>query len=102
MTDTGEWPDPADRAYAIEQVDRLRDQAVKGGLQFEAYLPRDLAFGFWTRLNRASSSIRRKPCSFSCRKAAIWSRMPICAVNCSRAGYRRRSTIPALLYPLTR
>jgi antitoxin ParD1/3/4 len=27
-----EWPDPSDKAHAVEQVKRLRDQAAKGGL----------------------------------------------------------------------
>ncbi len=36
--DNFEWPDPADKAYAVEQAKRLRDQVVKGGLRFEAYL----------------------------------------------------------------
>lgn len=42
-TDTPEWPDLADKAHAIEQAKRLRDQAAKGGLRFEAYLPPSLA-----------------------------------------------------------
>lgn len=42
-TDAPEWPDPADKAHAIEQAKRLRDQAAKGGLRFEAYLPPSLA-----------------------------------------------------------
>jgi len=45
MTDTDalEWPDPADKAHAVEQAKQLRDQAAKGGLRFEAYLPPSLA-----------------------------------------------------------
>ena len=37
-TDAPEWPDPADKAHAVEQAKQLRDQAAKGGLRFEAYL----------------------------------------------------------------
>ena len=45
MTDTDalEWPDPANKAHAVEQAKQLRDQAAKGGLRFEAYLPPSLA-----------------------------------------------------------
>lgn len=43
MNDTTEWPDPADKAHAIEQAKRLRDQVAEGGLRFEAYLPPSLA-----------------------------------------------------------
>ena len=46
MTDTDdafEWPDPADKAHAVEQAKRLRNQVAKGGLRFEAYLPPSLA-----------------------------------------------------------
>ena len=45
MTDSEapEWPDPADKAHAVEQAKQLRDQAAKGGLRFEAYLPPSLA-----------------------------------------------------------
>ena len=42
-TDAPEWPDPADKAHAVEQAKQLRDQAAKGGLRFEAYLPPSLA-----------------------------------------------------------
>ena len=42
-TDAPEWPDPADEAHAVEQAKQLRDQAAKGGLRFEAYLPPSLA-----------------------------------------------------------
>jgi len=45
-----EWPAPAERVHAIAervhaitQARRLRDQAAKGGLSFEAYLPPSLA-----------------------------------------------------------
>ena len=37
------WPDPADKAYAIEQASRLIDHVAEGGLRFEAYLPPSLA-----------------------------------------------------------
>ncbi|MBE0600118.1 MAG: hypothetical protein IH568_02280 [Burkholderiaceae bacterium] len=43
MSDATEWPDPADKAHAVEQARRLRDQAAKDGLRFEAYLPPSLA-----------------------------------------------------------
>ena len=33
--DTSEWPDPADKAHAVEQANRLRNQVAKGGLRFE-------------------------------------------------------------------
>ena len=42
-TDAPEWPDPADKAYAVEQAKRLRNQVAEGGLRFEAYLPPSLA-----------------------------------------------------------
>ena len=42
-SETIEWPDPADKAHAIEQARRLRDQVAEGGLRFEAYLPPSLA-----------------------------------------------------------
>ena len=41
--DISEWPDPADKAHAVEQANRLRNQVAKGGLRFEAYLPPSLA-----------------------------------------------------------
>jgi len=37
------WPDPVERARAIEQAKALREQAQKGGLRFTAYLPPGLA-----------------------------------------------------------
>ena len=42
-SDTAEWPDPADKAHAVEQAKRLRSQVAEGGLRFEAYLPPSLA-----------------------------------------------------------
>lgn len=42
-TEAARWPDPADRAHALEQARQLRDQASKGGLRFEAHLPPSLA-----------------------------------------------------------
>ena len=42
-TDAPEWPDPADKAHAVEQAKRLRNQVAEGGLRFEAYLPPSLA-----------------------------------------------------------
>lgn len=42
-TNAPEWPNPGDEAHAIEQARRIRDQVVKGGLRFEAYLPPSLA-----------------------------------------------------------
>jgi len=41
--DISEWPDPADKAHAVEQAKRLRNQVAEGGLRFEAYLPPSLA-----------------------------------------------------------
>lgn len=37
-TDAPEWPDPADKAHAVEQAKWLRNQVAEGGLRFEAYL----------------------------------------------------------------
>ena len=51
-TDTPEWPDPADAAHAIEQARRIRDQAAKGGLRFEAYLPPSLALWLLDRIEQ--------------------------------------------------
>lgn len=51
-TDAPEWPDPADKAHAVEQAKRLRDQAAKGGLRFEAYLPPGLAEWLLDRIER--------------------------------------------------
>lgn len=50
MTDTTEWHGPADKAHALEQTKRLRDQAAKGGLRFEAYLPSGLALWLLDRI----------------------------------------------------
>jgi len=52
MTDATEWPDPADQAHAVEQAKRLRDQAAKGGLRFEAYLPPALALWLLDRVEQ--------------------------------------------------
>lgn len=52
MNDTTEWPDPADMAHAVEQAKRLRDQAAKGGLRFEAYLPPGLALWLLDRIEQ--------------------------------------------------
>ncbi|MBS7701635.1 MULTISPECIES: hypothetical protein [unclassified Chelatococcus] len=46
------WPDPADEAHAVEQAKRLRDQAAKGGLRFEAYLPPELALWLLDRIEQ--------------------------------------------------
>ena len=51
-TDAPEWPDPADEAHAVEQAKQLRDQAAKGGLRFEAYLPPSLALWLLDRIER--------------------------------------------------
>ena len=51
-TDAPEWPDPADEAHAVQQAKRLRDQAAKGGLRFEAYLPPSLALWLLDRIER--------------------------------------------------
>lgn len=50
--DEFEWPDPADKAHAVEQAKQLRDQAAKGGLRFEAYLPSDLALWLLDRIEQ--------------------------------------------------
>jgi len=52
MNDEFEWPDPADKTHAVEQAKRLRDQAAKGGLRFEAYLPPSLALWLLDRIER--------------------------------------------------
>lgn len=52
MNDEFEWPDPADKAHAVEQAKRLRDQAAKGGLRFEAYLSPSLALWLLDRIER--------------------------------------------------
>ena len=40
---SGEWRTPAQKAEDIAQANALREQAEKGGLRFEAYLPPGLA-----------------------------------------------------------
>ena len=53
MTDTDdafEWPDPADKAHAVEQAKWLRNQVAEGGLRFEAYLPPSLALWLLDRI----------------------------------------------------
>ena len=55
MTDTDdafEWPDPADKAHAVEQAKRLRNQVAEGGLRFEAYLPPSLALWLLDRIEQ--------------------------------------------------
>lgn len=54
MTDNDafEWPDPADKAHAIEQAKRLRSQVNEGGLRFEAYLPPSLALWLLDRIEQ--------------------------------------------------
>lgn len=52
MKETIEWPDPADKAHAVEQAKRLRDQAAIDGLRFEAYLPRGLALWLLDKIER--------------------------------------------------
>ena len=47
-----EWPYPADKAHAVEQAKQLRDQAAKGGLRFEAYLPPSLALWLLDRIEQ--------------------------------------------------
>ena len=51
-TDAPEWPDPADKAHAVEQAKRLRNQVAEGGLRFEAYLPPSLALWLLDRIER--------------------------------------------------
>ncbi len=50
--DAPEWPDPADKAHAVEQAKRLRDQAAGGGLRFDAYLPPALALWLLDRIEQ--------------------------------------------------
>ncbi len=54
MTDTDalEWPDPADKAHAVEQAKRLRNQVNEGGLKFEAYLPPSLVLWLFDRIEQ--------------------------------------------------
>lgn len=52
MSEPTEWPDPAEKAYGIAQAKQLRDQAAKGGLRFEAYLPPDLALWLLDRIEQ--------------------------------------------------
>jgi hypothetical protein len=52
MSEPTEWPDPADKAHAVEQAKRLRDEAANGGLRFEAYLPPDLAVWLLDRIEQ--------------------------------------------------
>jgi hypothetical protein len=51
-TDAPEWPDPADKAHAVEQAKRLRNQVAEGGLRFEAYLPPSLALWLLDRIEQ--------------------------------------------------
>ncbi|WP_210385380.1 hypothetical protein [Brucella anthropi] len=51
-TDAPEWPDPADKAHAVEQAKRLRNQVAEGGLKFEAYLPPELALWLLDRIEQ--------------------------------------------------
>lgn len=52
MRETTEWPDPLDKAHAVEQTKRLREQASRGGLRFEAYLPPALALWLLDRIEQ--------------------------------------------------
>lgn len=52
MSDEFEWPDPADKAHAVEQAKRHHDQAAKSGLRFEAYLPPSLALWLLDRIEQ--------------------------------------------------
>jgi len=54
MSEPMEWPDPADKAYAVEQAKHLRNQAAAGGLKFEAYLPPDLAIWLLDRIEQGN------------------------------------------------
>ncbi|CAH2783374.1 MAG: hypothetical protein CBARDCOR_3617 [uncultured Caballeronia sp.] len=82
MSETTERPDPADNAHAVEQASRLRDQAAKGSLKFEAYLPPSLALWLLDQIERAGFSIRPKPPSSSWARPASWNRMPIYVARC--------------------
>lgn len=52
MSGPTEWPDPADKAHAIEQAKQLREQTAKSGLKFEAYLPPTLALWLLDRIEQ--------------------------------------------------
>ncbi|UXT00624.1 hypothetical protein [Agrobacterium tumefaciens] len=52
MNETTEWPDPTDKAHAIKQAKRLRDQVAMGGLRFEAFLPPSLALWLLQRIEQ--------------------------------------------------
>jgi hypothetical protein len=54
MSEPMEWPDPADKAHAVEQAKRLRNQAAAGGLKFDAYLPPDLAVWLLDRIEQGN------------------------------------------------
>jgi hypothetical protein len=54
MSEPMEWPDPTDKAHAVEQAKRLRNQAAAGGLKFEAYLPPDLAIWLLDRIEQGN------------------------------------------------
>lgn len=52
MNETPEWPNPLDKAHAVEKARQLRDQTAKGGLKFEAYLPPTLALWLLDRIEQ--------------------------------------------------
>lgn len=52
MSELFEWPDPADKAHAVEQAKRLRNQIAEDGLRFEAYLPPGLALWLLDRIEQ--------------------------------------------------
>jgi hypothetical protein len=81
---TDAWDSPEAKAARIAQAEALRQQAGKGGLRFEAYLPPDLAEWLLSLIERGVATLNRTP-TF--------------AANCSAARFKPRSTIRALPSP---
>jgi len=74
-TDTqgGDWRMPADRARDIAQAMALQEQARKGGLRFEVFLPPGLAEWVLDFVERGFLSIRAKLSSSFSASTGIWS-----------------------------
>ena len=70
----GDWRTPADRARDIAQAKALREQASKGGLRFEVFLPPGLAEWVLDFVERRVFLIRAKPSSSFLGSIRIWSR----------------------------
>jgi hypothetical protein len=81
---TDAWDSPEAKAARIAQAEALRQQAGKGGLRFEAYLPPDLAEWLLSLIERDVATLNRTP-TF--------------AANCSAVRFKPRSTIRALPSP---